>query len=209
VLEKRCDVGSDLWSFGCLIYALYHEGRSPVQSRDTVAAYAEAVRAVGSVSYAALPPALAGRHMHPTLNARVCACMYACLRVCVCACMCAACRRRQRVCTRAFLSLCVYVYVSVCARTEARRALGVGSGACAVLVQTMLKPMPEARPMARQLSSAPYFDSLILKALLYMDALPTKPPAEKAQFFRSLPKALPQFPERILAQKVRAHTQTG
>jgi hypothetical protein len=106
VLEKRCDVGSDLWSFGCLIYALYHEGRSPVQSRDTVAAYAEAVRAVGSVSYAALPPALAGRHIHPTLNPRVCACMYACLRVCVCACMCA----------RAFLSVCVCL--CVCVRTH-------------------------------------------------------------------------------------------
>ena len=70
------------------------------------------------------------------------------------------------------------------------------------LVQAMLKKMPEARPMARQLSSAPYFDNLILKALIYMDALSQKAPAEKAQFFRSLPKALPQFPERIVMQKV-------
>ena len=81
----------------------------------------------------------------------------------------------------------------------------VGAACVAVLVQAMLKPAPEARPIARLLGSAPFFDSLVLKALLYMDALPQKPPAEKAQFFRSLPKALPQLPERIVMQKVCVH----
>ena len=166
IVEKRCDVGSDMWSFGCLMYALYNGGRSPIQAHDTLAGYNDAVKAVDATSYTALPPALGSTcppsvfaHAVPVLNV----------------------------------------------------GTGIGGAGHTALVQAMLKKMPEARPMARQLSGAPYFDNLILKALIYMDALSQKPPAEKAQFFRSLPKALPQFPERIVLQKVlpRTHGPSG
>jgi len=58
VLEKRCDIGSDMWSFGCLIYALYNHGASPVQANDSLAAYTDAVKRAPNASLAALPAPL-------------------------------------------------------------------------------------------------------------------------------------------------------
>ncbi|KAI8806989.1 kinase-like domain-containing protein [Cladochytrium replicatum] len=39
VQEERCDTYSDLWSFGCLIYALFNKGRSPMHCGDNTYAY--------------------------------------------------------------------------------------------------------------------------------------------------------------------------
>ena len=60
IIEKRCDVGSDMWSFGCLIYALHNDGKSPMQARDTLAGFQESLKVIDSANFSALPPALGG-----------------------------------------------------------------------------------------------------------------------------------------------------
>ena len=44
-----------MWSFGCVIYALFNQGRSPIQAHDTVAGYIDASRRLDAITYSNVP----------------------------------------------------------------------------------------------------------------------------------------------------------
>jgi SCY1-like protein 2 len=61
---------------------------------------------------------------------------------------------------------------------------------------------PAQRLTAREFQQSPYFDSILLSAIRFLESLPAKTPNEKAQFMRGLPRVLPEFPVSVLERKV-------
>ncbi|KXS20070.1 hypothetical protein M427DRAFT_401402 [Gonapodya prolifera JEL478] len=55
LLDEQCGYSSDMFSFGCLIYALYHEGRSPVQSQGSVRSWKQQVQGIDRTDLSKLP----------------------------------------------------------------------------------------------------------------------------------------------------------
>ncbi|KAJ3338695.1 hypothetical protein HDU93_009179 [Gonapodya sp. JEL0774] len=55
ILDEQCSYSSDMYSLGCLIYALYNEGRSPVQSHGSVRSWKQLVQSVDRTDLSKLP----------------------------------------------------------------------------------------------------------------------------------------------------------
>jgi len=70
------------------------------------------------------------------------------------------------------------------------------------LLPRLITRRPAQRLTAHEFQQSPYFDNLLVSTLRFIDALPGKSAAEKAQFMRGLPKVLPQFPASVLEKKV-------
>ncbi|KAI9206716.1 kinase-like domain-containing protein [Polychytrium aggregatum] len=51
---------SDIWSLGCVIYAMFNHGKSPVTCNNNTHRYQETVNRISSVSYQQIPAALSG-----------------------------------------------------------------------------------------------------------------------------------------------------
>jgi len=62
IFESRCDVSSDIFSFGCLAYALYNGGKSPLAVRDSVSSFKEAIARVDQTNLAQVPAAFKGNY---------------------------------------------------------------------------------------------------------------------------------------------------
>lgn len=70
------------------------------------------------------------------------------------------------------------------------------------LLPRLLARRPTGRLNARDFQQHAYFDNLLVSTLRFLDALPAKSAQEKQAFLRGLPRILPQFPEKVLVQKV-------
>ncbi|XP_078482866.1 SCY1-like protein 2 [Ciona intestinalis] len=66
----------------------------------------------------------------------------------------------------------------------------------------LLNPSPNVRPDAEQMSKLPFFEHVGVKTLQYLDTLLQQENLQKSQFFKGLPKVLPQLPRRVLMQRV-------
>ncbi|KAJ3413653.1 hypothetical protein HDV05_007721 [Chytridiales sp. JEL 0842] len=62
VLENRCETASDVWSLGCLIFAVFNGGSSPINSNNNTHYYQTKIDGVGSLDFdrAGIPPRLKG-----------------------------------------------------------------------------------------------------------------------------------------------------
>lgn len=66
----------------------------------------------------------------------------------------------------------------------------------------MLSPSQSDRPDAHQFIKIRYFDDLGIKTLQYLDSLLQWDNVQKSQFYKSLPAALPNLPQRVKVQRV-------
>ncbi|CAK8690323.1 unnamed protein product [Clavelina lepadiformis] len=66
----------------------------------------------------------------------------------------------------------------------------------------LLNPDPNVRPDAEQMSKLPFFNHVGVMALQYLDSLLQRDNLQKSQFFKGLPKILPQLPKRVVVQRV-------
>ena len=64
-------------------------------------------------------------------------------------------------------------------------------------VTRLLSSVPRSRPPPGELLACEYFRHPLVGALLFLDELALKEPADKARFFKSLPALLPRFPVAI------------
>ncbi|KAJ3125212.1 hypothetical protein HK098_000523 [Nowakowskiella sp. JEL0407] len=51
VLDDQCDTYSDIWSLGCLIYAIFNNARSPIECHDNMHSYRDKVERILSVKF--------------------------------------------------------------------------------------------------------------------------------------------------------------
>ncbi|KAJ3394132.1 SCY1-like protein 2 [Lobulomyces angularis] len=60
-LEGKCELSSDVWSLGCLIYSLYHKGKSPLDCNQNFHDYKERLKMLDGINFHAgsIPPPLA------------------------------------------------------------------------------------------------------------------------------------------------------
>ncbi|XP_044757713.1 SCY1-like protein 2 [Coccinella septempunctata] len=66
----------------------------------------------------------------------------------------------------------------------------------------MLSPSQSERPDAHQFLKIRYFEDLGIKTLQYLDSLLQWDNIQKSQFYKSLPAALPNLPQRVKVQRV-------
>ena len=60
----------------------------------------------------------------------------------------------------------------------------------------------DQRMSAKDLQLSPYFDNVLVSAIKFLEAFPTKSAKEKNQFLRGLPRILDQFPTKVLEKKI-------
>ena len=58
------------------------------------------------------------------------------------------------------------------------------------------------RLTALQFQQSPYFDSILMHTVKYLDLIAEKTQANKSQFFKGLVNVLGQFPKRVIVRKV-------
>uniref|UniRef100_UPI00358F0628 SCY1-like protein 2 n=1 Tax=Myxine glutinosa TaxID=7769 RepID=UPI00358F0628 len=69
-------------------------------------------------------------------------------------------------------------------------------------LKMLLNVAPTVRPDADQLGKIPYFEDVGAATLQYLDTLFQRDNLQKSQFFKGLPKVLPQLPKRVVQQRV-------
>lgn len=70
------------------------------------------------------------------------------------------------------------------------------------LLPRLISRRPAQRLSAEEFQGASYFDNILVSTIRFLDALPAKSAAEKAQFMRGLPRILSQFPKSVLEKKI-------
>ncbi|TIA19702.1 kinase-like protein [Aureobasidium pullulans] len=70
------------------------------------------------------------------------------------------------------------------------------------LLPRLITRRPAQRLNAMEFQQAQYFDNILVSTIRFLDDLPAKTPAEKAQFMRGLAKIMPQFPKSVLERKL-------
>nr|XP_034343011.1 SCY1-like protein 2 isoform X5 [Arvicanthis niloticus] len=69
-------------------------------------------------------------------------------------------------------------------------------------VKLLLNVTPTVRPDADQMTKIPFFDDVGAVTLQYFDTLFQRDNLQKSQFFKGLPKVLPQLPKRVIVQRI-------
>ncbi|XP_059905374.1 SCY1-like protein 2 isoform X2 [Gadus macrocephalus] len=69
-------------------------------------------------------------------------------------------------------------------------------------VKMLLSVAPNVRPDADQMTKIPFFDDVGAMTLQYFDSLFQRDNLQKSQFFKGLPKVLPQLPKRVVVYRI-------
>jgi len=154
LLDKTCDPMSDVFSLGCLTYALFYDGKSPVACGQDLKVYKAKLEKLPTLDIEKLPATCRG-FLIPSIKLRANIILMSCFRVCA----------------------------------------------------TELFQKSVARSVANRLSSlqfqqSPYFDSILMHTVKYLDLIAEKTQANKSQFFKGLVNVLSQFPKRVIIRKV-------
>lgn len=132
VLQGNGGVQSDVWSLGCVIYALYHAGESPVKCGDNMYDY-------------------------------------------------------KRIINSASLDI---------------RFVGAVGSELRGLINGCLVMNPQQRISVDALLNSPFFDTLLISTIKFLDSFVEKTQAEKVAFLKGLVRVLPQFSMRLVQQKI-------
>ncbi|XP_034434116.1 SCY1-like protein 2 isoform X2 [Hippoglossus hippoglossus] len=69
-------------------------------------------------------------------------------------------------------------------------------------VKMLLSVAPNVRPDADQMTKIPFFDDVGAVTLQYFDTLFQRDNLQKSQFYKGLPKVLPQLPKRVVVYRI-------
>lgn len=70
------------------------------------------------------------------------------------------------------------------------------------LLSNCLQPSPTLRPLTSELLKEPAFNTVSVKILRYFDMIMMKDPQDKFEFYKSLPKAMGAFSQKLLEAKI-------
>ncbi|KAM4570357.1 SCY1-like protein 2 isoform 2-T2 [Odontesthes bonariensis] len=69
-------------------------------------------------------------------------------------------------------------------------------------IKMLLSVTPNVRPDADQMTKIPFFDDVGAVTLQYFDSLFQRDNLQKSQFYKGLPKVLPQLPKRVVVYRI-------